>query len=204
VGYLLELLGPLAFLPIACPALLIPAIPNFAANVLSSFGGTCNTGMRYVLPLIPFLFASAACGLGRILAGAPPERRRALERRWLGAALILTLLCSLTIDLSPFSLVRSIPRITAHQRIVLDCARRIPDNVPVATQAGIYQHVVRRKEARCGLCEGAEYILVDRTSPWFERAHWEEDLPGVIGSGAYRVLEDRDGVLLMKRKQAEK
>lgn len=199
--YLVELLLPVVFLPLRCLSLFLIATPTLAANLLDSTGIMSNTGGRYAAPLIPFIFAASACGLGRILQKAPADRRKIIEWKWLRVALILTILSSLTIGLTPFSLCRPVPKITEHQKIILEMTKQIPDEVPVSTHAGIYQHLVKRINCYCNYSIDAEYIIVDTTSKeGFVWGKWPETLPLVLKSGKYDILEDKDGILLMKKK----
>jgi uncharacterized membrane protein len=201
IGYLLELFFPLAFLSLPGISLIFPALPTLMANLLSTFGAMHNTGMRYVAPLIPFIFASAITGLARILEKAPPEKRLEQERAWISAAFICTLLLSLTVDMSPFSLLRPVECITSHQVLIHEAAKQIPDDVPVSTQIGLYQHVVRRMDIFCDYREGVEYIFLDRTCHWFYDKGWNQIIPELQRKGSYDVLMDSDGVLLMRRKK---
>jgi uncharacterized membrane protein len=199
IGYVLEIFMPLAFLSWWAPWLLVPLIPPMAANLLSTFGAMHNTGMRYMAPIIPFVFSSAIGGLAKVLATRKPPDREKAERRWFMAAFVLTMACMFTLDLSPCSLLRPGPAMTPHHRIVREAADRIPDEVTVATHSGIYQYLTHRRHVSFTYQQGVEYIIVDRSSPWFKDSLWERDLSYVLKRGDYEVLEERDGIVLLKK-----
>ena len=61
--YLVELLMPLAFVPLLAPAVLIPALPTLVLSLLSAYEAQGNIYMHYNAPVIPALMVAAIFGL---------------------------------------------------------------------------------------------------------------------------------------------
>jgi uncharacterized membrane protein len=198
--YILELFLPLAFLPLRAPGLLLPAVPTFGINILSSYASTYNTGSRYTAYIIPFLFACAILAYEKILARFPDvvDRKRA-GRKIFRAMIVLTVLCTLLINNTPLRIGFKVPRITERQSRILALARALPPEASISTQEDILQHVCHRVNAWARYQEGSEYIMVDERSKWYrETAKWDEVLPRVLAGGRYETIYDSDGVRLFR------
>jgi len=208
ISYLLEFIFPTAGLCLFAPGLLIPAIPTLAINLLPPNYDMCTTGSRCASMVIPFFWCAAVLGLQKVAAReSDPVRRERKVRRWITTAFTLTLLFTLAFNCTPFNdPFHRMPRITDHSRLVMRMARQVPPQATVATQAGIYQFLSRREGCYAMRYQpGVEYILVDRSprnerDKWFRHAGWDRVLPQLISSGAYEVLADEDGVILLRRK----
>jgi uncharacterized membrane protein len=66
VTYVIELFAPLAFVPLAAPVVLIPALPTFALSVLSSYEPQGSIYLHHNAAVIPVLLAAAIFGLAWI------------------------------------------------------------------------------------------------------------------------------------------
>ena len=66
--YLLKLLLPVGFLPVAAPLFLILALPDLIINLLSRNNNLISINFHYSAAIIPFLYISAVYGAKRILA----------------------------------------------------------------------------------------------------------------------------------------
>jgi uncharacterized membrane protein len=75
-GYLLGLLGPVAFLPLGAPALLAAAV-QLPLNLVSSWPYARQIRYHYVAPIVPFVFLALIHVLARLPAGS---RRRRLAQ----------------------------------------------------------------------------------------------------------------------------
>ncbi len=64
--YFLFLLGPLAFLPLLSPILLLIALPEFAINLLSDSWNMRNIIFHYTSAIQPFVFIAAIYGVKKI------------------------------------------------------------------------------------------------------------------------------------------
>ncbi len=207
ISYLLEFVVPTAFLCLGAPLLLVPAIPTLAINMLSTFGAMVTSGSRYPSMLIPFFWSAAVLGLWRILSRvSDPDRRRRIERRWVNTAMVLTILLSLAFNPTPLNdPFHRLPPLTSHSRLVDQLAARIPPSASVSTHPGPSQRLSRRMHCYCGYRPGVDYILVDQSpkdqrDKWFRHAGWGQVLPGLISSGAYEVLANQDGLILLRRR----
>ncbi len=66
--YLPRMLAPVAFLSLLAPRWLLPALPVYAINYLSQFPTAVQIQSHYAALALPFIFASAAHGAGRLAA----------------------------------------------------------------------------------------------------------------------------------------
>lgn len=235
----LELVAPLAFLPLLEPRILLIAAPTWVVLQLSSFGAMHNTGSRYMAPVIACVFVAAVVGLRRRVtamrkADTPtseatflsaksrlelegiqdpldsphdaaacllPQERVQSHRR-LRLVLVLTVLFMLAIDTTPLRFpFKNVPLLDPHQRARNELVTLLGPDASVSTQPEFFGKVSGRVEAYIGYHAGTEYILVDPTQPlWFDHAHWNTVLPGLISSGAYTVVRNADGALLLRRR----
>ena len=84
----MQLLVPLAFLPLfGFPAILL-ALPTYAYSMLSDYAFQTSITYQYTAPLIPFLMLATVVGLQRI------RRRQSREFHWAAIALAATTLIS--------------------------------------------------------------------------------------------------------------
>jgi hypothetical protein len=72
IGYLVRLLVPLAFLPLASPLALLPALPDLALNLLSSTRTQTSIHFHYTAPLIPAFFAAAIFTAAKLRRNVAP------------------------------------------------------------------------------------------------------------------------------------
>ncbi len=66
VAYLVKLLLPFGFLSLLAPEILLLSLPLLLANLLSAYAAQYYGEFHYSAPLVPYVAASAAYGLGRI------------------------------------------------------------------------------------------------------------------------------------------
>jgi uncharacterized membrane protein len=66
LAYLRNLLLPFGFLSLLAPELLLLSLPVLLANLLSAYAAQYYGEFHYSVPLIPYVAASAAYGLGRL------------------------------------------------------------------------------------------------------------------------------------------
>lgn len=69
--YVVLLLAPVAFLPLAAPRLLLGALPIFAMNLLSDFPRVRTIQAHYATAMAPFIVAAAIVGAGRLARFRP-------------------------------------------------------------------------------------------------------------------------------------
>lgn len=86
--YTLQLLVPLAFLPLLGFPPILLALPTYAYSMLSDYAFQTSIIYQYTAPLIPFLMLATVVGLQRI------RRRQSREYHWAVIALAATTLIS--------------------------------------------------------------------------------------------------------------
>lgn len=210
----LEITGPLTFLPLRAPSVLIIAAPTWTVLHLSSYAAMHNCGSRYMAPVVAIAFVATVVGLRgagsvRSQTDAPPPLGPADAsecRRRCRAVLWITLAAALLFNASPLRFpFHRIPFATAHQRARQALAAQIPQGASVSTQAEFYIAVADRAEAWLGYHPGVEYLLVDDTpdasgrAVWYAHARWDVTLPSLVESGAYVVVARADGAALLRK-----
>ena len=70
VSTVLQLLGPLAFLPLLALTSLLPALPTLIYNFLAEWPAQQTAYQHYMAPVIPFILVSAVVGLHRLSTNA--------------------------------------------------------------------------------------------------------------------------------------
>lgn len=209
IMFFVELVAPLAFLPLLAPRILLLALPTWIILQLSSFGAMHNAGSRYMAPVVSCLFVAVAVGVRQRVAPALlfdeiaplSDAGRARAHKLLRWALILTILFTLAIDTTPMRFpFKNIPRLDSHQRARNSLVSFLPPDASVSTQPEFFGKVSSRVSAYMGYHAGTEYILVDPTQPlWYNHAHWDQVLPGLVASKQYLVVKEADGALLLKK-----
>jgi hypothetical protein len=71
LAYLPKVLAPLAFLTLARPSWIVPALPVLGMNLVSEWPTTTSIEVQYLTPALPFFVAGALEGGARISARAP-------------------------------------------------------------------------------------------------------------------------------------
>jgi len=199
--YFLEMFLPLGFISFYSPGLLFMTIPTFAINMLSNYG-MHNTGGRYSAFIIPFIFGSAILAIEKIVNQKhTQEAQQKSSRRLLILLFTLTILCTLLINCTPLRIGFKVPRITSHQKLILNLVKTLPPEASISTQADILQHVCNRIHAYSGYYPASDFILVDETSKWYGmHAEWDKKLGGILASGHYIKIYDQDGIKLYRIK----
>ncbi len=208
VGYLLQILLPVAFLPLRRSAFWLAFLPALALTVLASHSaGSRAPTFPAVMHWVPYLFLAAVVVLEK-MARDPidgvPRRRAALI-----ALVFATAVTSF--NLGAFS---TRPTFTSgHARVHFEHSReeadqyadlvsvvdRIPAEASVAATETLGPHVSSRRELyslRRG-AQGAEYLLARRTDLDVERT--KPELASALGRGEYGVLA-RQGEFALLRK----
>ena len=210
-----ELLVPLALYPLLCPGLLVMLGPTWGVLALSAFGGTHNTGSRYMAPIVGILMVAFIQGVDRLsrwsrggLPASTCEVQARVERllKW---PLALTILMSLAINTTPVRFpFKNIPRISPHERARLELVALIPPDASVSTQPDLYSRVSKRVQVYVGYEKGTDYLLVDshplpsdRPNPlrWYNHCHWDRDLPPLLGNGEYVLVREVEDARLYRR-----
>jgi uncharacterized membrane protein len=86
--YLMQLFGPLSFVPFLSPAALIPALPFFLQHLLSNRVNEVTIYFHYAAELIPFIFVAFIFGLKRFLSLEVFKKRSWVAALWLCAMML--------------------------------------------------------------------------------------------------------------------
>ena len=147
--YILDLLLPVAFLSLFAPVYLLPAIPAFAINIISSFQHQHTILNQYTAGIIPFIFIAAVFGLRKIKNWADGSFRPKLV---LGSLAAVIVLCSLTGNFyyspSPLSGNWNTHLYTSDHHIdtINEGLSKIPRDAPVSAQVFLLAKLSEREK----------------------------------------------------------
>jgi uncharacterized membrane protein len=194
LAYLVQLSAPLAALFLAAPLLLIPALPELAANLLSEVSTQTSIEFHYTAPIAPFLVAGTILGVARVPRLAPVVLLAALA----GA-----------IFLGPFRAGELRPdRVSDHDRIAARAVSLIPSDAPVSSTNGLGAHLsARRRIFSFPVLREAEWVAVDlRRASYLDRRSAPSTaavpLARLLRSGAWTTVLEEDGIFVLRRTTA--
>jgi len=203
IVYLVALLAPLAFLPLAAPLDLVGALPALAQNLLSSDPILFNHRTQYQSFVLPFLLYAAIGGYAWLARRAPT--------RWPSVALVAAMVLSLALasrTVNNFAVARWWP--SAEQRAAYRVLARVPPRAVVSAQDPYVPHLSLRERVfvfPVGIDRADHLVLNERSYPW-------RGLPGATmmrdgrtvtirlpdrGEYRYEVVEEAGGNLLLRR-----
>jgi uncharacterized membrane protein len=192
--YLFQLGAPLAGLFLAAPLLLIAALPELAANLLSETAPQTSIEFHYTAPIVPFLVAGAVFGAAR----APRLAPLALAASLVGA-----------VALGPLWAGELVPdRMSAHDRIAARAVDLIPRHAPVSSTNGLGAHLsARRRVFSFPVVREAQWVAVDlRRASYLDRRSSPSTaaipLARLLLSSDWRTILDEDGIFVLKRRTA--
>lgn len=207
IEYLLRVLGPLAFLPLARGGWrwLVPVAPVLLQNTLARYPPMYSVAFQYTAPMTPFLYLGALDGARGLVArrgatGAP---------RWASArGVVLLLAAGLVLgggesQLWQARLRRCDPRFAA----IEPALAAIPPAASVSAQAGVFTHVSHRHHAylfpdRLG---EADYVVLDRQGylyGWQLSRPEYDQLVAALPERGYALALEQDGFLVFRRRGA--
>ncbi|MEO6836472.1 MAG: DUF2079 domain-containing protein [Candidatus Tumulicola sp.] len=190
--YLLEAFVPLALIPLRSPVVLL-ALPGFLEVLASREPLTYTMGQHYAAAWVPYvLVAFAICG-ARML-----EERPLAGRRWIRAS---ALICALTLAFfSPLHLGHFLRWPDARDAATNAAIARIPQSASVGSYDEIYAHLGFFPQASIGLRLHPRYVVYDDryvSATWTQRIF--PKVRRAVTDGTYRVISDRDGIVLLER-----
>jgi len=183
--YLLEVFGPLLFVPLLSP-IVAAAVPGLAECLLSRESLTYTMGQHYAAVWIGYVLVAYALAANRFGAGV----------RW-GAVGLCTLVL---IFASPTHWGHFLRAPSAHDRVLDRLVASIPREATVGTHDEIYAHLGFVPGAQIGLDPLPEYALFDEryhSTAWDERVR--PRFEALVADGVYRVFFREDGVVLAHR-----
>jgi len=208
--YLLALSVPLAGTFLLAPMLAAVAIPQLAANGLSSIEGATDPSGHHIAGVIPFLIAAAVLGVARL-----PSARRIPA-----VAAMLALSVAFSVLVGPWP---GVPgeraRYGAPAADQVEALREavvlVPDGAAVAATNKAGSHLsARRRFFSVPVLRDAEWVVVDTRDPWIplppgtpDRPTWGRKDPALIlafsvrleRSSSWRKIYERSGVLVFQK-----
>jgi uncharacterized membrane protein len=194
LAYLLQLALPLAGLFLAAPLLLLGALPELAANLLSDVPTQTSIEFHYTAPIIPFLVAGAVFGAARFPRLAP---------------LVLAASFAGAVALGPVWAGQLVPdRMSTHDRVAARAIDLIPDDAPVSSTNGLGAHLsARRRVFSFPVVREAQWVAVDlRRASYLDRRSTPSTAAIPLGrlllSGGWRTVLEEDGIFVLRRTRA--
>jgi uncharacterized membrane protein len=191
LAYLLQLALPLAGLFLAAPLLLLPALPELAANLLSDVSTQTSIEFHYTAPIAPFLVAGAILGATRFPRLVPVL----LVSSALGAVVLGPLRSG---ELRP-------DRISDHDRVAARAVDLVPAGAPVSSTNGLGAHLsARRRVFSFPVVREAEWVAVDlRRASYLDRRSAPSTtavpLARMLESGDWETVLEEDGIFVLRR-----
>jgi uncharacterized membrane protein len=195
LGYLLALLAPLAFLPLAAPLAAAGALPEIGLNLLSETQTQTSIRHHYSSVALAFLVAATVIGCVRIRVGTAAAPAAALV-----GALVLG-------PLVPGRLAASIVP-DDHDAAAAEAVALVPTAAVVSATNGLGAHLsARRRLLSFPLLADATWVAVDTEDPSvLDRARDERGFAAALArlraDPEWRVVYTRDGVLVLTRESS--
>ena len=194
LAYLLQLALPLAGLFLVAPLVLLGALPELAANLLSDVPTQTSIEFHYTAPIIPFLVVGAVFGAARFPRLAP---------------LVLAASLAGAVALGPLWAGELVPDLmSAHDRVAMRAVDLVPDDAPVSSTNGLGAHLsARQRVFSFPVVREAQWVAVDlRRASYLDRRSTPSTaaipLARLLRSGEWRTVLDEDGIFVLRRKTA--
>jgi uncharacterized membrane protein len=192
--YLLQLGLPLAFAFLAAPLILIPAVPELAANLLSDTGTQTSIEFHYTAPIIPFVVAGAIFAATRWRRFVP---------------IVFAASVAGAVVLGPLWSGELVPkRLSAHDRVADRAVSLIPDDAAVTSTNGLGSKLsARRRVFSWPVVAEADWVAVDLKRPsYLDRRSSASTaaipLARLLRSGGWSTALDEDGIVVLRRSSA--
>lgn len=203
--YALQILTPLAFLPLRGRLLWLSVLPGAIVTLLTTaYAATVEISFQYSAYLIALIFPAAACALEQWNGAAVVRRRAAV-----GGLLAGTLLTTTAWGAIPprehfraaFTTMKMTPphgKVAVKRRDLLSLAAKIPPRASVAVSEHELPHVSNRP--RCYDLNDdyfdADYILYDRDSAELGADKAKQ----ALDTGGYEHFAERGRIVLLRKK----
>ena len=207
--YLFELLVGLGGLSLLAPLALVTAVPELAANLLSSTRTQTSIHFHYTAGAIPGLMLAA------ILGAASISRRRPAVKAWLPTALVVVALGA-NLLLAPIPAWRHVPfgetltaeqtEVTSHAGAAARAVARIPKDAAVSATNGLGAHLSERQRIfSFPVLREARWIAVDERKPSYrDRASApaanRRAVRALRSDPRWELVFEEDGVLVFRRR----
>ncbi|MBA2332870.1 MAG: DUF2079 domain-containing protein, partial [Actinobacteria bacterium] len=207
VPYLIELLLPLLALPLFAPLAALTALPELAANLLSSTRTQTSIHFHYTAAAIPGLIVAAVLGAARL------RERRGRLRTLVTAVVVAGIAANYALGAIPVwrafpggeSLGSREHEVTAHDGVAERALRLIPDDAVVSATNSLGGHLSeRRRVLSFPVFDGATWIAADETRPGYADRiaplATSERLRRLRLDPRWRIVFDEDGIVLFRRR----
>jgi uncharacterized membrane protein len=184
VLYVALLAVPLGGIFVLAPGLAAVAIPQLGANLLADSTSTTDPHAHYIAAILPFVFAAAAIGLGRL------SQTRGMRMALL--ALTLSLASSVVVGPWPGALggqpdFYRLDLPSAQIEAVRDAVALVPPDSRVSSTNRIGSHLsARRYLYSLPVVRDAEWVVLDLSDTWLPDS---ERGGGELAPGALRRIE---------------
>ena len=202
LGYLAQLVLPLALLVVLAPLALIAAVPELAVNLLSAATTQTSIRFHYTAGVIPVLIAAAVFGAKRLPPRIPV------------ATIVVVTALAANYLLGPVPLWRYFPGgeqhqaraadVSEHDRIAARALRLIPPRAVVSATNSLGAHLsARRRVLSFPFLQDAQWVAADETAPGY--ADRLAPLPTAVQlswlrrNPEWRLVFERDGILIFHR-----
>lgn len=194
LSYLIEAFGPLLFLPLRSPWVLL-ALPGFIEVLSSRWPIAYTMGQHYAGVWIGYVLVAFVMALGSIAASN--ARRAHAIAPW-----CLVVCIAVNVFASPAHWGHYLALRTPHDRALDATLARIPAADSAGSVDEIFVHMSLNPQARAGYEGRLDYLVVDShydSQGW--RDVYEEQVARQLRSNRYAVISTDDGIILYKRKQ---
>lgn len=205
------LLGPLLFLSLSVPRLLLPGVPLQLLYLISNVGAAHTIDAQYTVGAIPFVFCAAACALGSL------EQRsgRSVDRSLAAALVAASVLFSLTYaNPRPWQWVSRDDVDQAR----LEALSLVPDGASVSATPRFLPYAASREELYAypmpfafyddslgdgGLVErrkrGVDYVLLDTSEFGVVYGSADEVVRDALPNEGFERIYDDEGIQVYAR-----
>ncbi len=219
-AYLLGLLLPTAFLALANPLTLLPALPTLAINLLSDNPFTWRLeDFHYAAPLAPFLLISVIYGTANItrwlavlLSKKPKNTPPAPQTATLVLPLLVLLAGALFYQFhrgySPLAKTFQWPEVTPHHQQLDDLLATIPPGAPLFAQSNLAPHLSQRRviytdfayftDPAFPAAEPVEYVALDVTTLQNSGGLHQYLQQTLLTGESYNTMAAADGILIVQ------
>ncbi len=203
--YVFALVAPLAGVFLLAPGLAAVAVPQLGVNLLAGFDSTTDPHAHYIAGIVPFLFAAAAIGLGRL---APRLRTAA-------AVYVLGLVTAASVILGPWpgalgGTSATYWRGTRDETVAAlnRAVAIVPEEAPVTSTGRVGSHLAARRYAYAIPVVGrAEWIVLDTSDTWIPKGASGTADPDAFAtftraiqrSAEWEKVFEEDGVVVFRR-----
>jgi len=208
VSRLVTVLSATGFACLLAPAWTAIAIPGIVVN-LAAAPETLQAGLlgHYLWPILPWLFAAAVIGIGRLepraILSGPPHPSWPMAR-WLPVAIVVVALIDLPL---PRAIARTEWRQPSDAAEAIRQLHAIPANASVLAQPNLIPHLPRRREMHslgvytAGQPDDASFILLTREGDlWpFTAAQIESQVARYAADARFERLTDGPLILFRRR-----